>query len=324
MLSQLQNRNHLYHTPSHSPSGLRGQQALFAQFRALMDQFRQMMSGHNCCQHGRGYVSQRPEFGTFPSGQSFPNGPTGDFLGVTPQLQQTYPQPQFGSPQFGQNFGSLGQPIPLSQQNGNSARSPMLQVPGQNPLGQTQRPGGRLNGPLNVEALVRTLPRNRQASARQHFPIIIAEANRQGVQNKAQLAYILATATHESNAGGTMEERASGAAYEGRGTLGNTQRGDGRRFKGRGYVQVTGRRNYADWSRRTGVDLVRNPERAKEPAIAARILVEGMMKGTFTGKGLGSYINENTTDFRNARRTVNGTDRADHIANIAQRLLSAM
>ena len=121
-----------------------------------------------------------------------------------------------------------------------------------------------------------------------------------------------------------MEEFASGRAYEGRSSLGNNQAGDGVRFKGRGYVQITGRRNYTDWSRRLGVDLVGNPQMAQDPRIASRILVEGMMRGTFTGRGLGDYVGNGRADFVNARRTVNGTDRAGGIAQIAQRLMSAM
>ena len=89
-------------------------------------------------------------------------------------------------------------------------------------------------------------------------------------------------------------------------------------------MQITGRRNYADWSRRLGVDLVSNPERARDPQVAARILVGGMRDGTFTGRKLGDYVGTGRADFHTARRVVNGTDRAGHIGNIAQRLLSAM
>lgn len=187
-------------------------------------------------------------------------------------------------------------------------------------------PGGPSGvvGNVDVNRLVSVLPQNLQQSARQNFPFIVQEAQRQGVQNKAQLAYILATATHESGAGKYMEEFASGRAYEGRRSLGNTQPGDGVRFKGRGYVQLTGRRNYTDWSRRLGMDLVGNPRLVENPQVAAKILVGGMMGGTFTGRGLGSYINGQQTDFHNARRTVNGTDRAGYIGGIAQRLMSAM
>lgn len=179
-------------------------------------------------------------------------------------------------------------------------------------------------GNFNIDALVGALPRSRQRAARTHFPHILSEVTRRGVRDKAQVAYILATSVHESGAGAHMEEFASGRAYEGRRSLGNTQAGDGVRFKGRGYVQITGRRNYTDWSRRLGIDLVGNPDRAKDPRIASQILVGGMMEGSFTGRGLGRYVGGGRADFYNARRTVNGTDRAGGIAQIAQRLLRAM
>lgn len=184
-------------------------------------------------------------------------------------------------------------------------------------------PAGRV-GNIDVGRLIGVLPPSQRRAANQHFPVIVQEAQRQGVTNKAQLAYILATSVHESGAGAHMQEFASGSAYEGRRSLGNTQAGDGQRFKGRGYVQITGRRNYQDWSRRLGVDLVNNPGRAQDPRIAAQILVGGMREGTFTGRRLDQYINDNQTDFNGARRIVNGTDRAGSIANIAQRLLGAM
>ena len=176
----------------------------------------------------------------------------------------------------------------------------------------------------NMQALLQTLPAGRRQAAAQHFPTILAECERQNVTDPNQISYILATAAHESNAGQNMEELASGRAYEGRSSLGNNQAGDGPRFKGRGYVQITGRRNYTDWSRRLGMDLVGNPEMATQPRVAARILVEGMMQGTFTGRALPDYVGQGRSDFSNARRVVNGTDRAGDIASIAQRLRSAL
>ncbi|MDJ0513010.1 MAG: hypothetical protein QNJ62_06170 [Methyloceanibacter sp.] len=140
--------------------------------------------------------------------------------------------------------------------------------------------------------------------------------------NKA--AYILATAHHESDRWKTMEEYASGAAYEGRRDLGNTQKGDGRRFKGRGLVQITGRRNYTDWAKRLGVDIVAKPELAATLKNAVPILIDGMLLGTFTGKGLSNYITGSRVDFKNARRVVNGTDRAALIAGHAEKYRSAL
>lgn len=155
--------------------------------------------------------------------------------------------------------------------------------------------------------------------AEESIPIILEKTEELGINDPAQVAYILATADHESLLGKYMEELASGAAYEWRTDLGNTQPGDGVRFKGRGYVQITGRTNYTDWSNRLNLDLVNNVELVTEPDIAATILVEGMRQGTFTGARLSDYINSYQIDFWNARRIINGTDRATQIAEDAQR-----
>lgn len=80
----------------------------------------------------------------------------------------------------------------------------------------------------------------------------------------------MAQCSHECAHFNTMEEYASGADYEGRSDLGNTQPGDGKRFKGRGYIQLTGRANYRDVGRAIGVDLENNPKKAEEPEIAAK------------------------------------------------------
>jgi predicted chitinase len=125
-------------------------------------------------------------------------------------------------------------------------------------------------------------------------------------------AYILATAFHESDRFRAMVEYADGKAYEGRKSLGNTVAGDGPKFKGRGFVQITGRRNYRDWSRRLGVDLIKEPHLAASMPVAVRVLIEGMLLGTFTGKKLDDFGN-----YRDMRRVVNGTDRADKIAGHA-------
>lgn len=140
----------------------------------------------------------------------------------------------------------------------------------------------------------------------------------------AQAAYILATAYHESDRFRTMEEYASGAAYEGRATLGNTQPGDGVRFKGRGFVQITGRRNYADWANRLGVDLVGNPALAARLDHATTILIDGMMLGTFTGRKLPDYVAGAKKDYVGARRVVNGMDRAAMIAGYARAFETAL
>lgn len=132
-------------------------------------------------------------------------------------------------------------------------------------------------------------------------------------------AYVLATIKHET--GHTflpVLEQSNGNAYEGRADLGNTIPGDGARFKGRGYIQLTGRANYARFSGMLTLPLLENPELACEPFVSYRIASVGMRLGLFTGKRLEHYLNEGMTDFVDARRVINGLDRAREIAAYAE------
>src|SRR5918992_3196345 len=80
----------------------------------------------------------------------------------------------------------------------------------------------------------------------------------------------LAQVMHESAALRYFEEIASGAAYEGRRDLGNVRPGDGRRFKGRVPIQLTGRANYTLFGKLLGLDLVGRPEIAATPRVGWR------------------------------------------------------
>lgn len=102
--------------------------------------------------------------------------------------------------------------------------------------------------------------------------------------------------------------------------LGNTQVGDGARFHGRGYVQLTGRSNYAKAKALTKADLISDPDRAKEPELAYQIAVQGMIDGWFTGRKLSQFIKDGQSpDYENARTIINGHDKAANIADIARR-----
>lgn len=87
---------------------------------------------------------------------------------------------------------------------------------------------------------------------------------------------------------------------------------------GRGYVQLTWKQNYQRAGKELGVDLTTDADVAMQPDIAARVLVRGVMFGWFTGKALPQYVNLQTSDFHEARRVVNGIDRAKEIADIAR------
>ena len=140
------------------------------------------------------------------------------------------------------------------------------------------------------------------------------------------IAYLLATIKHEcADTWMPIEERGQRSYFDKyeSGTkigkvLGNTQPGDGYLFRGRGYDQLTGRNNYLTLGDLLGVDLVGNPDLAKVPLTAYQIACVGMAKGLFTGKKLVDYINSTGTDWVNARRVINGTDRAELIAGYAR------
>lgn len=102
--------------------------------------------------------------------------------------------------------------------------------------------------------------------------------------------------------------------------LGNTKDGDGARFRGRGFVQLTGRANYQRAGKFLGIDFLAQPERTKEPALSYEIAMEGMAKGWFTGAKLGRYFKTGALpDYEGARAIINGQDKAQTIADMARR-----
>lgn len=149
-------------------------------------------------------------------------------------------------------------------------------------------------------------------------------------------AYALATAFHET--AGTMRPiheygapkyfntryGPDGANPRLAKQLGNTQRGDGALYAGRGYVQLTGRANYRKMGARLNYGLEQMPDLALDPIVAAKILRVGMSEGSFTGKRLSDYFDHDSNDPVGARRIINGTDRASQIAAYHRKFLDAL
>lgn len=141
-------------------------------------------------------------------------------------------------------------------------------------------------------------------------------------------AYMLATVYHETGkAMQPVEENKKGAGKD-YGKKLDIGKGSGKRvpytnpdklYYGRGDVQLTWRANYAAMGKILGLPLLEQPELMLSPAISAKVLIEGMTKGKsnfgdFTGKSLEDYFNAEKTDPVNARRIINGLDKAELIA----------
>lgn len=100
-----------------------------------------------------------------------------------------------------------------------------------------------------------------------------AAMDKAGYTDKTERAMFLAQMAHETGNFKYAEEIHDGSNYEGSKMLGNTEPGDGKRFKGRGYIQITGRWNYGHYGKKVGVDLIKNPELAADPKVAADVAV---------------------------------------------------
>jgi putative chitinase len=150
--------------------------------------------------------------------------------------------------------------------------------------------------------------------------IILAVWEYQGGGDIRHLAYMLATVHHEcATRFWPIREY---------GTLSYLEEKDYYPYIGRGFVQLTWQDNYARASKELGLtderDLVAYPDLALDSLIATRVLFRGMAVGWFTAKSLDEYFNETVDDPYNARRIINGTDRADTVAAYHGKFLAAL
>jgi surface antigen len=205
------------------------------------------------------------------------------------------------------------------------------------------------------EIMLREGKRIEQRNAEANIPLILSECRRAKITDPRQTAYILVTAGWESFLGGDMDENSPSGVdpvthfnrkYANRLGNGDIASGDGYRYRGRGFVQLTGKTNYQRATSKARAldfqvdgehpDLVDNPGLAKtNRPLAALILVWGMQEGWFTGVGLNTFTKghpqENLypngkLDFDEARWIVNGKDENSKkpMASAAESLSSSM
>ena len=115
-----------------------------------------------------------------------------------------------------------------------------------------------------------------------------------------RLTYFLAQCAHETRGFSLLHEIASGNAYEGRSSLGNTHKGDGRRYRGRGWLMLTGRYNYQRYEYATGRPVLDHPEMIEDDvALAAHT-------AGWYWRLIGGNLYADRSDFRGLTRAING------------------
>ena len=144
-------------------------------------------------------------------------------------------------------------------------------------------------------------PGNR-STIKTYFPILNGSLSKYSINTPLRIAHFLAQVGHESLSFRYTQELASGATYEGRVDLGNTKKGDGIRFKGRGLIQLTGRDNYSKYGKYVGIDFLKKGNEqmiATTPKYALDVSL-----WFWKNKRLNRYADKD--DLRSVTRRING------------------
>ncbi len=176
---------------------------------------------------------------------------------------------------FGVSYQSIAAANGIANPNHISVGQ-VLTIPGKGVSGPAPviNPGPSGSGKgVTVQQLQAIMPDLSTSRAQQVLPYLNQAMLQGGINTPLRQAAFLAQLATESGQFRWFEELASGAAYEGRADLGNTQPGDGVRFKGRGPIQLTGRSNYRAAGQALGIDLEGNPTRAADLDVGFRTAV---------------------------------------------------
>lgn len=123
--------------------------------------------------------------------------------------------------------------------------------------------------PSITKQIVKEATGANDSDAAKFLPYINSAIRKYDINNDKRILAFLSQIGHESAHLRTTTEYADGSAYEGNANLGNTQVGDGKKFRGRGLIQITGRSNYNQVSKALGKDFINNPELLAQPKYAA-------------------------------------------------------
>lgn len=160
-------------------------------------------------------------------------------------------------------------------------------------------------------------PATKPSNVRRYLPYVTAALQAAGLTDRPMVLAALGTIRAETEGFvpiseypsqfNTLPGQPAFSAYEGRANLGNTQPGDGAKFRGRGFVQLTGRANYTTYSERIGVDLLTQPDLANAPEVAAALLALFLAdRAARMRKALPAGLAGKSKDFLAARKLVNG------------------
>lgn len=168
------------------------------------------------------------------------------------------------------------------------------------PTIEALRRGVSRSAKMDKEKLVAFMPHALEANIVRYGTHLRALMPKYGITKTVRVVHFLAQLAHESGSFRFTEELASGAAYEGRLDLGNIKRGDGKRYKGRGLIQLTGRANYQAYSDATGIDYIGKPKLlATDPKV-------GVDVACWFWKANGLNQLADTDDVRAVTRRING------------------
>lgn len=155
---------------------------------------------------------------------------------------------------------------------------------------------------LTPEKIKKIAPTADTKRIKELLPYIIEALIESEIVSLPRICAWLAQVLHESGSFIYNEEIASGAAYEKRNDLGNIYKGDGKLFKGRGLIQITGRSNFTQATKALGVNFVDNPELASKDEYSPRIAA-----WFWRSRNLNKYADINTQEsFDKITRIING------------------